>query len=248
MALTWSGRRKALYTGVIGIIGFMTIIFVYQTLFTAPPLCTDGKQNGLEHGVDCGGSCAFLGAGEARAPIIVWARAFESAPQTYTAAAYIQNNNPGAGARQVSYSFQMFDADNALVVERGGTVDLPPVPTIPIIETGINVGYRSVARTLFAFSTEPTWVRAGDLPALVLSNQALAQDGSRLSAQLRNNSFVAVRATVAAVLFDKDDVARAASKSTVTVPARGEVPLALTWAAKPASPIIRAEITILPLP
>src|SRR3990167_18523 len=103
-------------------------------------LCARGGGGG---GRGCWG--AVGGGGGARAPIIVWARAFESAPQTYTAAAYIQNNNPGAGARQVSYSFQLFDADNALVVERGGTVDLPPVPTIPIIETGINVGYRSVA-------------------------------------------------------------------------------------------------------
>lgn len=247
MALTWSGRRKALYTGVIGVIGFMTLIFVYQTLFTAPALCTDGKQNGNEHGVDCGGSCALLCATEARAPIVLWSRAFESAPQTYTAAAYIQNNNPGAGARQVSYSFQMFDADNALVTDRTGVVDLPPVPIIPIVESGINVGYRSVARTLFAFSTEPTWVKAGQLPALTVSNQTLAVDGSRLSAKLRNGSFVAVRATVAAVLFDAEDVARAASKSTVVVPARGEVPLDFTWGSKPTRPIVRGEITILPL-
>ena len=246
MALTWSGRRKALYTSVVGVIGFMVLIFVYQTLFTAPPLCTDGKQNGNEHGVDCGGSCALLCASETRAPIVLWSRAFESAPQTYTAAAYIQNNNPGAGARKVAYSFQLFDADNKLVVERQGSTDLPPVPTVPIVESGINVGYRTVARALFAFSTQPTWVRAGELPALSVSSQSLAADGTRLSAILRNGSYTSARATVAAVLFDDENVARAASKSTVTVPARGEVPLTFTWL-KPAETITRGEITILPL-
>ncbi len=50
MALTWSGRRKALYTSVAGVIGFMVLIFVYQLLFSAPALCTDGKQNGQERG------------------------------------------------------------------------------------------------------------------------------------------------------------------------------------------------------
>jgi len=247
MALTWSGRRKALYTSVIGVISFMALIFVYQILFTAAPLCTDGKQNGNEHGIDCGGSCALLCAGEARAPVVVWSRAFETAPQTYTAAAYIQNNNPGAGARRVGYSFQLFDADNKLVVDRSGTTDLSPVPIVPIIETGIDVGYRQVSRTLFAFSTEPTWVKAGVLPVLSLSSQSLAADGSRLVATLHNGSFTPVRATVAAVLFDRDDVARAASKSTVSVPARGEIPLAFTWGPS-TSQIIRAEITILPLP
>lgn len=246
MALTWSGRRKALYTSVAGVIGFMVLIVVYQTLFSAPALCTDGKQNGLESGVDCGGQCALLCQGEARAPVVLWARAFESAPQTYTAAAYIQNNNLGAGARRVGYTFQLFDEDNKLVVDRVGVADLPPVPTVPIIESGINVGYRSVSRALFSFSSEPVWVRAGALPKLNVSGQRLAADASRLEGAVSNDSFNDARATVAAVLFDADGVARAASKSTITVPARSSTPVVFTWGT-PAAGIVRAEITVLPL-
>jgi hypothetical protein len=189
----------------------------------------------------------LLCVSEARAPVVLWARAFEQGPHTYTAAAYIQNNNPGAGARQVGYSFQLFDADNKLVISRDGVADLPPVPTIPIIETGINVGFRTPTRALFAFATQPTWIKAGQLPALTVGNEALAPDGSRLTATLRNDGFAPVRATVAAVLFDRDDVARAASKSTVTVPARGEIPLVFTWEASD-TPVARGEVTILPLP
>lgn len=248
MALSWSGRRKALYTSVVGVIGLMLLIFVYQALFTAPPLCTDGKQNGGEVGVDCGGPCSLLCEGGARAPVVVWARAFESAPQIYTAAAYIQNNNVGSGARQVGYSFQLFDAQNKLVVARDGVVDLAPVPTIPIIETGINAGHRTVARTIFSFSTEPVWLRAGQLPMLSASKQSLSPDGSRLSATIRNDSLVQARATIAGVLFDAEGVARAASKSTITIPARGETPVVLTWGMTPTEPIVRAEVTILPLP
>ncbi len=246
MALTWSGRRKALYTSVAGVIGFMVLIFVYQTLFTTPPLCTDGKQNGLEHGVDCGGPCNLLCQGEARSPVVSWARAFEQAPQTYTAAAYIQNNNVGAGARRVAYTFQLFDQENKLVVDRAGVADLPPVPTVPIIESGINVGYRTVSRALFSFSSEPVWVKAGDLPRLAISGQKLAADASRLEATISNDSFNDVRATVAAVLFDGEGVARAASKSTAVVPARSSTPIIFTWG-QPAEGIVRAEITILPL-
>lgn len=246
MALTWSGRRKALYTSVGGIIGLMALIVVYQTLFSAPALCTDGKQNGTEHGVDCGGQCSLLCQGEARAPVVLWARAFMAAPQTYTAAAYIQNNNLGAGARRVAYSFQLFDADNKLVVDRAGVADIPPVPTVPIIEPGISVGYRTVSRTLFSFSTEPVWVKAGQLPRLAVSGQKLLADASRLEATISNDSFSDVRATVAAVLFDADGVARAASKSTATIPARSSSPIVFTWG-QPAEGIVRAEITLLPL-
>ncbi len=246
MALTWSGRRKALYTSVAGVIGFMMLIVVYQTLLSAPALCTDSKQNGGEHGVDCGGPCSILCKSEVRAPVVSWARAFESAPQTYTAAAYIQNNNVGAGARRVTYTFQLFDEENKLVVDRAGVTDLPPVPTVPIIEAGINVGYRNVSRALFSFSSEPMWVKAEALPRLAVSGQKLAADGSRLEASVSNDSFVDVRATVAAVLFDAEGVARAASKSTATVPARSSIPVVFTWGA-PASGIVRAEMTLLPL-
>lgn len=223
----------------------MVLIVVYQTLFSAPPLCTDGKQNGDEHGVDCGGSCSVLCKGEARAPVVLWARAFETAPQAYTAAAYIQNNNLDAGARRVGYSFQLFDADNKLVVDRAGVADLPPVSVVPIVEPGINVGNRTVARALFSFSTEPVWVKAGVLPKLAVSNQKLVADASRLEASVSNDSFNDVRATVAAVLFDGDGVARAASKSTVSVPARSSIPVVFTWG-EPAQGVVRAEITVLP--
>lgn len=245
MALTWSGRRKALYTSVGGIIALMALIVVYQTLFSAPALCTDGKQNGSEHGVDCGGSCSLLCQDEARAPVVLWARAFMAAPQTYTAAAYVQNNNVGAGARRVGYTFQLFDADNKLVVDRTGVADLPPVPTVPIIESGINVGHRTVSRTLFSFSTEPSWVKAGQLPRLAISGQKLSVDASRLEATVSNDSFGDVRATVAAVLFDSEGVARAASKSTVTIPSRSSTPIVFTWGL-PAEGVVRAEITVLP--
>ena len=245
MALTWSGRRKALYTSVAGVLGFMLLIVVYQTLFSAPALCTDGKQNGQEQGVDCGGQCSLLCQTQARAPVILWARAFETAPQTYTAAAYIQNNNVGAGARRVAYTFQLFDAENKLVVDRQGVADLPPVPTVPIIEAGINVGFRSVSRAIFSFSEEPVWVKAGALPKLALSGQRLASDASRLEATVSNDSFSDVRATVVAVLFDSEGVARAASRSTATVPARSLAPIVFTWG-QPAQDVVRAEITVLP--
>jgi hypothetical protein len=145
----------------------------------------------------------------------------------------------------VGYTFQLFDDQNKLVVERAGTADLPPVPTIPIVETGINVGNRTVARALFSFTAEPVWVKAGGLPKLSLSGQKLAADASRLEATISSDSFEDTRATVAAVLFDADGVARAASKSTLTVPARSSAPIIFTWG-MPATGVVRAEITVLP--
>jgi hypothetical protein len=256
MALSWSGRRKTLYSGVIFVIGFILLVIVYELFFTAVATCFDGKQNNGEAGVDCGGSCSLLCHDTAHDPVVLWSRAFGVGSAVgqgnyYTAAAYVQNNNVGAGAKQVKYSLQLFDTNNALIVERDGVANIPPVQVVPIIEPNIGVGNRTVSRTLFAFTDDPTtivWnkVPASQLPTLRVTQQNLSSDASRLSAIVVNDTLNdAKNVTVAAVLFDADGVARAASKSLVDVPRQSSVPVTFTWSGGTPN-IVRAEITILP--
>ncbi|MEK7109393.1 MAG: hypothetical protein AAB919_03090 [Patescibacteria group bacterium] len=248
MVLSWSGRRKTLYTAVVGVLALIAVVFLYQAFFTIAPTCFDGAQNGDEHGVDCGGSCALVCRAEAHAPVQLWARIFQTGAGTYTAAAYIQNDNPGAGAKRVGYSFQLFDADNHLIVERDGVVDLPPVQTIPIIDPNIPVQNRVPTRVLFGFSGVPTWYRiqANKIPALRVTNQNLSSDASKLNAVLNNNSYFDARAvTLGAVLFDASGTARAASRSIVDVAKKSSTPIVFTFPGGVPN-VVRAEITVLP--
>lgn len=248
MSLSWSVRRKLLYTAVAGVVALVALAVVYQTFFVVTPTCFDRVQNGDEHGVDCGGSCALVCANEAHAPVVLWSRIFQTTPGVYTAAAYIQNNNPGAGTKQVAYSFQIFDADNQLIIERDGVVDLPPVQTIPIIEPNIAIANRTPARVLFGFANVPAWhqVPAGTVPKLSVTKQLLATDASRLSATLVNDTLIdAKRVTVGAVLFDASGTARAASRSIVDVSKKSSTPVVFTFPGGVPN-IVRAEITVLP--
>lgn len=247
MALSWSYRRKALYYGVAGVIALIVVIALWRIFFVHTPTCSDGVQNGGEFGVDCGGSCSLICTDQAKAPVVLWARSFATAPNTYTAAAYIQNLNTGAGARSAKYSFQLFDAQNILVVEKLGTVDIPPTRTVPIVEAGIDVGNRTVARTLFSFTELPAWSTiTAPLPVLHLTQQNLSADGSRLSATIVNDSAQdAPRTTVAVVLFDAAGVARAASKTVISLSRRSQQQLVFTWPGGVQN-IVRAEMTILP--
>lgn len=240
-----------MYYGV-GIIVLAVVVWVvYAVFFTTAPTCFDGKQNGTELGIDCGGSCALLCVDIAHEPTVLWARAFPTGATSYTAAAYIQNSNGGAGAKNVGYSFQLFDANNQLVVERDGVVNLPPVQTIPIIEPNINVGNRTVTHVQFAFSQTPPAVWSKVLPAgvppLHITQQNLSADASRLAAVVVNDNLSDVKnVTAAAVLFDSQGVARAASKSLITlIPAHSSTQLVFTWPGG-TSDIVRAEITLLP--
>lgn len=223
------------------------LLYTYVHFFTSAPTCFDGKFNSNERGIDCGGSCALFCAADTRAPIVLWSRAFEVAPNTYTAAAYVQNPNPGAAARNVAYSFQLFDDKNLLVTERVGTINIPPLQTVPFIDPNINVGNRTVSKAIFSFSANPVWTKIGALPALRTTGQYLAPDASQLRARIANDSIEdAKRVTIAAVLFDGNGTARAASKSLISaVPRKGSTPVTFTWSGGVPN-IVRAEITILP--
>jgi hypothetical protein len=247
MALSWSKRRKTLYTLVFGVIAAAFAGWGYLTFFNATPTCFDGKQNGDERDTDCGGGCALICRQDARSPVVQWARSFKVAPGLYTAAASIKNPNTGAGARGVAYSFQFFDENNSFVIDRRGKADLPPTPNIVIVEPNIATGNRSIARTLFAFSYEPAWSKEGPLQALLVKNQFLSEDASELSATIVNDSVMdATKVVVTAVLYDQAGVARAASKSTLArVLRRGSERVVFTWPGGVQN-VVRAEITVLP--
>jgi hypothetical protein len=247
MALSWSKRRRALYTLVAAVVAFVVLVWLYLSFFNYAPTCFDGKQNGTERDIDCGGGCALVCRQDARSPVVLWNRSFLVGQGTYTAAAYVQNPNIGAGAKRVPYSFQLFDEKNALVVERTGVVDIPPVQTVPIIDANINVGNRTVTRALFAFGTDPVWYKVSNVSSLRVSNQFLAQDATELRATINNDTGIdASKVTVVAVLFDGAGVARAASKSLLSkVPRRGSQNVIFTWPGGVPS-IVRAEITVLP--
>lgn len=249
MTLKWSVRRQLLYYVVAAIVAIFLSIVAWQTLFSATATCFDKRQNGGEAGVDCGGSCTLLCQETARAPVVLWARAFKTSPRAYTAAAYVQNQNTGAGARAVSYSFQLFDDKNLLVVEKTGVIDLPPVRTIAVVEPKVDVGNRTVARTQFSFSTLASWSRvaADAIVSVKVTDQQLSADGSRLSATLVNDTLEdSSRITVVGVLFDQYGTARAASKSILDrIPAKSSQSVVLTWPFG-VPDIARADIIILP--
>jgi hypothetical protein len=249
MALGWSARRQLLYYTVATVFFLILLVFVQQTFLSVEPTCSDRRQNGNESGIDCGGSCALICRDVARAPGLLWARALPNAPELYTAVAYIQNLNPGAGSKGVSYSFELFDREGLLIAYREGEVDIPPILTVPIIESNINIGARTVGRAVFSFTEEPIWrkVESDTLPLLRVTNHNLYADASRLEATLNNDSlFDATNVTVVAVLFDANGVARAASKSLVPRVARkSSEQVVFTWP-NPETGIVRAEVTALP--
>ena len=248
--MSWAGRRKGLYIGTMSAIFLAVFAFVLYTVFSHPTSCFNGTKDGTELDIDCGGACSRMCMQEVRSPIVLWSRFLPVAPSTYTAAAYIENQNVGAYVKSVRYTFKLFDAKNVLIAERQGIVSIAPTRITPIIEANINTGNRVPTRAFFEFLDIPLWDKAIDTPAVRVSGQDLDAGGQRLSVVVHNDSTKNISSLpVAAVLFDENGAAQAASVSIVpSVEKGGQAPVFFTWPTAPLRPVVRAEVIALPTP
>jgi len=176
-------------------------------------------QNQGEGGVDCGGPCTLLCSAEAESPVILWARATRVTKTVYNAAVLIENRNAGAGARNVPYSFKLYDSRNVLILEERGVVTLPPQTRIPIFAGGLVVGGRPPARTFFEFTDEPVWeTMEHRAAALTVQNVSLSNEmvAPRVTAELVNTGVETIRdITVVALLYSIEGSIVATSRTVV---------------------------------
>lgn len=180
------------------------ILFLYKK-----PTCSDGKKNGDETGVDCGGSCQILCSFEAIDPIVVWSRAFKVTPHIYSAVAYVENPNLNSQAA-VSYQFKLYDKDNTLIVTRANKAFLPKNKVFAIFEPNIDTGGRTPVRVSFQFTEKFSWTRVlAPTPELVVTQKILTAEDTRprLDARIENRSRVPQKniETVAIVYDDKEN-------------------------------------------
>ena len=232
---SWSSRRRFIYAGAVVTGALFIAGFFFYSVAHKPSTCFDGKQNGNESGVDCGGSCLQICALDVAPLVVKWSRAFRVEPGVYNAVAYVENPNSSAGIRAVKYRFDLFDGDNGLVAEREGTAYITPGGISPIFEANIKTGQGIPERTFFEFTENPVWFKAFDTHSQ-LSIQSRSLTGvntkPRIDALLRNSSAVDEFSDVdvTAVVFGTDGNAVAASKTVVPlIEPRATKDIVFTW-------------------
>lgn len=219
--MTWALKRQFLYILVLvaffSVFGFL-IVYPY---FNKAPTCFDGKQNGTETGIDCGGSCTLACSNALNPVSVLWARSFKVIDGRYNAVAYLENKNQNAAIEKISYRFRFADKNNVYIGKRDGTTYVPPSGKFAVFEPAIDVGNSDPVYTTFEFTSPPVWIQVPpDTVARVhlsVSDTALDQSGSagpRLSATLHNDSLYTVPdVNVVAILYDQDGNAVSASKT-----------------------------------
>lgn len=240
--MRWAIQRQFLYAlGVLLVLALLAV-GAWYAFFYHKPTCADGIKNQNEQGIDCGGLCSVLCQGPRISAL--WSRAVVVAPGVYHAVALVRNPEVSSGTASLPYRFQLFDDKNILVAERDGTMFLNPGEVIPLFEPNIITGNRVPVRTFVSFGNA-TWVRMSEKEnPIAIQSRALDEQALSLIAHVVNTTALPVDSiALTALLYDKDDILVAASKTKIpTLPPRGETDATFTWQQPFPSPIVRTEI------
>ncbi len=243
---TWAFFRRLQYGAGIGI--FFSIIFalVYVQFLYSAPTCFDSFQNGEERGVDCGGACTRICAFEVSEPVVKWARSFRVNDGQYNAVAYVENQNRIAATPELSYTFELYDADG-LITERKGTTILPPDSVYPIFEGRIDTQGREPTQTFITLEPIELWLPAEQgRDQFTVTDRRLsnADADPRLDAKIYNTALTkADDIEVVTTIFDANGNALTSSRTILDeIPPRSEANAVFTWPEPIAKTVRSCEV------
>lgn len=244
---SWSQKRKSIYFLIFAVFLFGFIILPAYLIFYEAPTCFDGKQNGEEKGIDCGGPCVNLCRSQYLDPNIIWARVIKVKPGTYNALAYIENPNIDAGADSISYVFKVKDKDGVLIYERKGETFIPPNKFFAVFESGISTGEKIPTKTTFEFTRGAIWEREENKEAgiNVLKKAISREDYSpRVDATLENTTLDPISGIeVVAIVYGEDGNALGFSRTFIDKLDKDQSQdVAFTWPERFSSSVVRVEI------
>jgi hypothetical protein len=157
--MSWASRRQFLYlTGFLLFVA-LTFLFIFWGTIFKKPTCMDGKQNGTELGVDCGGICQKMCRSQVSDPIVLWSRAFKVAGSSYNLLAYIENQNKDSAAYLAPYEFRVYDESGLVIDTRRGKVSIPPNQRFAIFEARIDAGNSTPRSVSFDFTEPLVWYK-----------------------------------------------------------------------------------------
>ena len=254
--MSWAARRRFIISLIIGAVIVAFLVTVLIATFYKTPSCTDGVANGDETGIDCGGSCMYLCTEQMQSPTVLFTKAFENGAGRTDIIASVENKNLHSAPKHFPYNITFYGANQLLIQEVTGMLDLPPGATAPIYVSGVTAGKQKVVNAFLDIaSSSPRWFTfvpdTRIVPIVSNMTQGGTSDEPRVEATLTNPS-VTVLTNVQVVVFvrseNKDIIA--ASKTIVPfIPAQGQATATFTWnTAFTRSPASIEVVPIIPLP
>lgn len=235
---SWSRRRKR----IIFLIVFFTLLIVVGLpvyfLFYRAPTCFDGKLNGSETGVDCGGSCQLLCTAESL-PLITKGdpKVLRVTENLFETVVLVENPNASGEIYRAGYIFKLYDASSSVPVKIiEGETYVPKGTTFAVFQPPFSIESGAVpTRTTFEWKQDTLIWRQNVkiLPEVVSTDLRLSRETTnpRLDANLENLSLEDIsNIDLVALISDGTGSVFAASKTFVDIlPASTKVPVVFTW-------------------
>lgn len=229
----WAKSRKFLYT--VSIVGFLVLAsgLTWFKYFYEAPNCFDGKRNGSELGIDCGGNCKRLCESQVTPLVVKWSKFFKTRNGEYNIVAYVENPNRVIGVSELDYEFVFYDASGNEFEKITGRTYAAPNSAFPVFEGPIFLSAEP-AEMKFDFIGDPyfTVLEDKEIPLKVESTTLMASETRpRLSALLLNDSIETLRDIDAvALIMDSTGEAIAASRTALRRMSRDERErIVFTW-------------------
>lgn len=237
MALSWGAKRQMFYFGIVFLAVVIAILILIWPMLNREPTCFDGKMNGAESGLDCGGGCAKVCTPEALQLVTLWARAFKVVDGKYNLMAYVENQNRESGIPLMSYEFKVYDENNIFIGRQSGSTFVTSNDRTAIFEAGIETGNRVPERVSFEFTSVPTWIKINrdqkNALAVSADDKVLSNPLStpKLEAYIVNKTLNEIKdLDVFAVLYDEAGNVITVSKTLIELlPKNDKVPVVFTW-------------------
>lgn len=246
--MDWATRRRRMVIAILAAAGVAALAILLIAVFYRVPSCTDGRSNGDETGVDCGGSCTRICSIDARPAEVSFSRALTQSGRT-DVIAYVRNPNRDAAASNADLSIELYSADGLLVTART-SMYLPPASVVPLFVPGV-LDQAYDVQQVFATVDSTAWVRAEEMPAQLQVGDVITRDQAtrpRITAVVSNpEPRVAYDVPVVVTVFDAEGNAIAASRTVIdSIPGQGSAPIVFTW--NEPWPGIAARVEVMPLP
>ncbi len=161
-------KRRQKIMAVFGavLLGLFVLVILW---FTPEPTCSDGKKNGGEVGVDCGGFCGPCSEKIAAQDVIVQKTDFvASGKDMYDAVVWIDNPNDKYGARSIKGKFLFFDVSGKQIGEVPVESFLLPNETKYVLKQGVSGMGESVSSVEWKLENVD-WVEMQETSGLRLS-------------------------------------------------------------------------------
>ncbi len=206
--IPWRTRRQMLYFSGFALV-VLALIAGLVWYFYPKPTCFDGKQNGSEEGIDCGGPCTPC-LKDIRDLSVTWVRFFKNKEGFYDAAALVDNSNLNAALPALKYRFKFYDANNINITTKEGQTFINPAEQQIIFESNIATGPRPPRYVYIEFDSASAqdwhYVKKEKSFLSVAQKTFINLPFPRFSAEIRNDSLFDVKdVLVTGVLYDETD-------------------------------------------